>query len=352
MSTITESSKKFVFNKEADEQLTESELEAWNAFEAWEASIEEKEETASTETLADKIDFENPVFIKALSVQLIIEEIKENAWEKLNEQIQHLQSSIPEETTTKTKPLFRLHVWKWVAAAVVVLFVATGIIHWYRTKPKQPKMVTITTGYGETRPYTLPDGTHGLLNALSSITYPEKFTGNERNIELTGEAWFEVQSDKKHPFKVHALGTMVTATGTEFNVKAYEEEERVIASLKKGTIEVKYGRESVVLKDSGQATVFGLHITTKDSVDFNDVLAWAHNEILLEKGNTRSIMRQVHRYYQVNYLIEGNPPPINFHGRIKRENRIDDVITFLNTISGETRFYLHNDTVFVYKGKK
>lgn len=79
---------------------------------------------------------------------------------------------------------------------------------------------TVST-LAETRTVTLPDQTEIVLNRYSSLTYPERFRGKDRKVQLQGEAYFEVSKDAAHPFKVEAGAIIVQVLGTHFNVEAY-----------------------------------------------------------------------------------------------------------------------------------
>jgi ferric-dicitrate binding protein FerR (iron transport regulator) len=367
MPIIPKSFKKPVFNKEPNEPLTEEEQGTWNAFIAWEAFLEgdgnyyhpdlikgtplegvSEIKKPEIEALAEKVDFDNPVFIKALQEYFIIEEIDRKVAEKLNEVIAAQQQSAslsvtePEqtifhlpnemqdaaETEKQKKKVLWMVVLKWVAAAAVLII--ASLVLWYML---QSKMITIAAGYGELRPYTLPDGTHGVLNARSSITYPKKFTGDKRQIKLEGEAWFDVHHDNRHPFIVSALGTTITARGTQFNVKAYPEESRVIASLKEGLVLVSYGNESVNLTPGQQATVSGGHISKANSVSFDFVLAWRVRQIILEGETLPSILQQISRCYNVSTKMEDNLkmlPPLDLTDTLETSRPLLSIVTTFN----------------------
>jgi len=391
MHTIPASSKKLLFNKEADEALTEDETEAWNAFLAWEAYNEGtgnyydpdlikgmpstpipeiKNDQDRKKNLVEKIDFDNPLFIKAAQAQFIIETINEEAWQELNKMIasdnetapttepEQVTTELPhnrqpEEVATQQKRLTRLPIWMRIAAAALIVLIPAALILRHHQKTAQPKLLTVTTTYGEIRTITLSDGSTIWLNALSTITYPETFTGNERHVNLVeGEARFVEQSDPLNRFIVHAGKTVITATGTDFNVKAFAEESKVVASLKTGMLKVKNGNDSVNLVPGEQAIVSGGRITKKDSVNFRNVLAWQQKDIVLEGESLTSVMRQIDRYYHVNFQVVGDLPPIHLSGQLKTKHTKEDVITLLNRVSGKTRFKLQNDTVIVYQGVK
>jgi len=100
---------------------------------------------------------------------------------------------------------------------------------------------TVSTPRGGQYEIVLPDGTHVTLNAASSLAYPVVFAGNERVVELTGEAYFEVSKDKTRPFKVKSNSQTVTVLGTHFNINAYADEAAVKTTLLEGSVEVSAG---------------------------------------------------------------------------------------------------------------
>jgi ferric-dicitrate binding protein FerR (iron transport regulator) len=84
----------------------------------------------------------------------------------------------------------------------------------------------------------LPDGSTVWLNSGSKLKYPLAFDGKERNVSLSGEAFFKVHADKSHPFIVATQGLDVTATGTQFNVEAYASDTITAITLVEGKVDV------------------------------------------------------------------------------------------------------------------
>src|SRR5690606_14528239 len=114
----------------------------------------------------------------------------------------------------------------------------------------------ITTPRGGQYQLTLADGSRVWLNAASSITFPTLFSGNDREVNITGEVYFEVAHDAKMPFRVVVNNMEVQVLGTRFNVNAYEGEEAIKTTLLEGSVEVSEGKESVLIKPGEQSTVF------------------------------------------------------------------------------------------------
>ena len=93
--------------------------------------------------------------------------------------------------------------------------------------------------FGMLSTITLPDGSKVILNAGTTITYPNAFVSKNREVEINGEAFFEVAHDAEHPFIVKANQINVEVLGTQFNVKAYEEDDWIEVSLSEGKVEVQ-----------------------------------------------------------------------------------------------------------------
>src|SRR5690606_20666409 len=99
----------------------------------------------------------------------------------------------------------------------------------------------------------LSDGTNVWLNSASTLTYPTRFTGAERIVQLVGEAYFEVSKNEKQPFKVFAGDVEVAITGTHFNISAYPEERFTATTLLEGGVSVRKGASRIHLVPGQQA---------------------------------------------------------------------------------------------------
>lgn len=190
---------------------------------------------------------------------------------------------------------------------------------------------------------TLPDGSKVWLNAASSIRYPVNF-GNERRIELTGEAYFEVAKDAHKPFHVVTPTQDVEVLGTHFNVNAYSNEPAVKTTLLEGSVKVvkretanpdKSGQavkeNPIVLKPGQQAVMSGTHspLTINNSPDLEQIMAWKNGFILFNKADIKSIMRQVERWYNVDVVYEGDIPKRTFTGGIERSAKLSELLRLL-----------------------
>jgi hypothetical protein len=153
------------------------------------------------------------------------------------------------------------------------------------------------------QPLTLSDGTKVWLNSESSIKYPTAFTGNERRVEITGEAYFSVTHNDKQPFKVNANGTIIEDLGTEFNVNAYTDETSVKTTLingivRIGTIQLKPGQQAINDKLNNEV------------VDVQQILAWKTGFYEYDNYNVTVIMRQLARWYDVSIEYKSATPNV------------------------------------------
>ncbi|WP_259067190.1 FecR family protein [Mucilaginibacter sp. X4EP1] len=189
---------------------------------------------------------------------------------------------------------------------------------------------TASTPRGGQYQFVLADGTKVWLNSASSIKYPVQFIGNERKVELTGEAYFEVAHDAKKPFRVVSNGQTVEVLGTHFNVNAYGDEGEVKTTLLEGSVKVSSQNINTVIKPGEQAQFDNGKIKVKN-VDVDEVVAWKNGFFYFEDNNIQEVMRQLARWYDVDIKYEGKLPSREFSGEISRNvnaSQILDILSF------------------------
>lgn len=162
---------------------------------------------------------------------------------------------------------------------------------------------TLTTPRAGQYQITLPDGSKAWLNAESSLRYPTAFVENERRVELTGEAYFEIAQDEKQPFIVQNKAQQIRVLGTHFNVNAYDNETALATTLVAGSIMVSNeanGETHIIMP--GQQTVLHNNRITINQVDVQDYTAWKDGLIVLNRADLPSIFRQIERWYDVEFV--------------------------------------------------
>lgn len=196
---------------------------------------------------------------------------------------------------------------------------------------------TMRTPRGRQFQMTLPDGTKAWLNAASSIRYPTAFAADKREVEITGEAYFEVVHDQSRPFRVRYAHSAshegaVEVLGTNFNVNAYDNEAMVKTTLLEGSVRVFTGEVSKIIRPGEQAKVAGPGQIKVERVNIEEAVAWKNGIIQFVGSDIRTIMRQVERWYDVEIVYEGNIPERSFTGDVSRNENISQVLKIL-TIS-------------------
>jgi len=180
---------------------------------------------------------------------------------------------------------------------------------------------SMTTPKGRQFQLVLPDGSKVWLNAASSIRYPTVFTGNERKVEVTGEAYFEVVKNSTSPFRVKINDEAeVEVLGTHFNVNSYMNEESINTTLLEGSVSVKNRSGKLILQPGQQARVAGNEkIKLFAEVDVEKVMAWKNGVFNFQDATLEEVMRQLERWYDIDVVYEKNIPRLEFYGKMGRD---------------------------------
>jgi len=186
---------------------------------------------------------------------------------------------------------------------------------------------TITTDRGRQWQLTLPDGTKVWLNAASSIHYPLAFTGKERVVEVTGEAYFEVAHNAGQPFKVKAGDEVIEDVGTAFNINAYTDEPAQQTTLVEGSVKVNVVGERQVTLKPGQQVREANGALQVSTADIDRTTAWRRGVFSYHHASVAELMRQLARWYNVEVKYEGVvPADETFSGEMGRDLTLAQVL--------------------------
>lgn len=199
------------------------------------------------------------------------------------------------------------------AAAVLlipVLFATYTLFNTVREWNNIPvEQVELNTAYGLISKITLPDSSEVWLNSGSSISYPKRFTKNKRSVQLAGEAYFKVTSDKSNRFDVTtANGLQISAYGTEFNVKAYEDEDKIEATLAKGHVEVsEIGQPVSRTLHPGEQVIYYKNTSRMevDKVNLAVETSWKDGKMIFRRANMNEVVQRLARHFNVDIKLEG-----------------------------------------------
>ncbi|KIA94113.1 hypothetical protein OC25_11020 [Pedobacter kyungheensis] len=212
----------------------------------------------------------------------------------------------------------------------------------------QPEFNTIEVPAGGQWQVILPDRSKVWLNALSSITYPLHFTGKERNVKISGEAYFEVAHNPKMPFKVHSLNQTVEVLGTHFNITAYPDEKLMKTTLLEGAVKVSAGKQTNMLVPGEQAQVSGGNMAVTKAIDVEEVVAWKNGYFKFDE-NLEAIMTKVAKWYNVEVVYQFEPDPaVVYAGKVSRAKNISSLLKIIE-FDGDVHFKIEGRRVIVMK---
>lgn len=195
---------------------------------------------------------------------------------------------------------------------------------------------------GQTYNLSLSDGTVVMLNSGSTIKFPFRFTGTQRNVYLEGEAFFKVSKDAKHPFIVHTPLTQIKVLGTQFDVNTYQTGS-VKTSLIEGKVEThSLDGKSMTLSPGFQADYGTLEGFSKNKFDKSDVLSWMNGVYYFHDKPVNDLIGLIYRCYGVKVNID-NPKLKNIAmtGVMEKDNLLG-FLTDLQTTAG-IKFYYKSD---------
>ncbi len=189
---------------------------------------------------------------------------------------------------------------------------------------------TLTTKRNQQFQVILPDGSHVWLDAASSLKYPVAFKGNERKVELSGQAYFEVSHNAARPFIVKTTKTEVQVLGTHFNVSSYDDDQNVKTTLLEGSVRVKSTKATALLKPGEQAVLNdkGL-LTVNHDVDIEMEVAWKNGLFYFKKAGIEEIMAEASRWYDIDVKYEGKIPDTKLTGKMSRNVDISGLLEIL-----------------------
>jgi transmembrane sensor len=176
----------------------------------------------------------------------------------------------------------------------------------------------------------LTDGSHVWLNAQSAITYPIIFAADKREINISGEAYFEVAKDPVKKFIVKTSKLTTEVLGTHFDVKAYEDEATAKVTLLEGSVKVysKHSAEGSKILPNQQAIVSNRQLQVTD-VNTKDAMAWKNELLSFNDSDIKTIMLEICRWYDVDVVYAPDVPDKKFSGYISRQTSLEDLLEII-----------------------
>ena len=238
----------------------------------------------------------------------------------------------------------RLNPYRWVtrvAAVLAGLGLLTGAYYLLNrsNSSSNPIAVTAPVNKSENQFLTLPDGSKVLLRHGSTLHFPAAFNGNKREVELIGEAYFDIHHDEKKPFVIHTGSIKTTVLGTAFDIAAYPSQKKVVVTVTRGRVKVEDDNKILVILTPNEQVVCDNRTTTaqKTKVEASRSLVWAGSDMAFDGESFKSIATLLSKRYQVsiefkNPALEQCPITASFTGT----ETLKEILEILCTARGTT----------------
>lgn len=212
-----------------------------------------------------------------------------------------------------------------------------------------PMYNTISTPKGRQFRLVLPDGSFVWLNAATTLRYPAVFTGKSREVELSGEAYFEVAPNSSMPFSVKLRnGASVDVVGTHFNIMAYDNETDIHTTLVEGAVNVSNENMTRRLSPGQQAKMNANgsgEIRVVNGTDIEEAIAWKNGRFVFNAADMKAMMRQLERWYDIDVVFVGAVPTDRFSGKMPRSVTLSQVLTIMEL--SDVKFRLEGKTLSI-----
>ncbi|MGE4587054.1 MAG: FecR family protein [Mangrovibacterium sp.] len=221
----------------------------------------------------------------------------------------------------------------WVAAAAfLVIGLVTGTLIPYGGHENMGQIESYYVPMGSRSRLTLADGTKVNLNSDSRLEVDDHFSPKNRIVTLTGEGYFEVSADSKHPFTVKTKKFDITVTGTKFNVSSYADDQKIGATLAEGRIQLETKHNRIIVLKPGEKISFD-HKTMQsvlEQADIESELAWVKGEFNFKEIPFPDLIRRLERWYDVKLVYKGDDlNSMLYSGKFKNQETIWQVLDAL-----------------------
>lgn len=252
------------------------------------------------------------------------------------------------------KPVYTLRFNRWLrVAAMFLLPVAAAVgMYLYMSRFESALPVTVAVERGQKATVILPDGSKVWLNSLSELKYKPGFSSGKRELQLEGEAYFEVAPDPGRPFVVTGTDLVVEALGTSFGMKAYSEDRMVSSILMSGKVRVTTPDGTRVLKPNERIQYDKTMNRSKHSQVTNaaDFTGWIRNELRFENETLDEISRSIQRIYNVEIIFASERlKQLRYTGTVQN-NSLESVLNII-TLTSPLSFQIDNQKIILYENE-
>lgn len=252
-------------------------------------------------------------------------------WKELSKRMEAGRKPIADKAKTFSLPHFR----RYAAVASVLLAVAFSVCIYIGIELGRPKSGEQTyTNLGGKSVVALPDGSQVWLHTRTSLAYATNFDSKDRQVDITGEAYFDIAHNKKKPFVVQTEGMKIVVHGTKFNVESFPESENTFVSLIEGSVSLETNREKRLLTPGETATFnkksHALRIE-KGDVEFSR--SWADSQIMFNKKPLGYVCRFLSKWYNVNIDLEPELTDKYMYTFTLRNEPLEEILRLMSRIN-------------------
>ncbi len=262
-----------------------------------------------------------------------------SAWEQMDEnsQKQWLKSVFDKvEATIEEKKVVKLpSATKWWKSMVAVAAVITAFLILFNVWPyleqefSSPKLVALKMPKDSKQQITLSDGSRVWINSGAELKYAEQFTGNTREVYLTGEAYFDIKHDPGHPFIVHTGKLTTTVLGTAFNIKTDAASNQIRVTVTRGKVRVSNGKLTLGLLVPDQQIVYNATDQTykQFKVDAVKLINWLPNDLFFDDATFGEVAKILEERFNVKIEFANEQiKNCRFSGTAMKNREIEEIL--------------------------
>lgn len=214
------------------------------------------------------------------------------------------------------------------------------------------KLVTVQSGPYEIKQVLLPDSTVIALHHNSSISYPARYRGLQREVSMSGKGYFQVARDPQHPFVVHTGSIDIQVLGTSFVVTDQPGDSLADVSVLTGKVNVSHEQRSIAILTPSKGVSFNKknHTSFGKNVNASQLIAWADKQLLFDTTGLPQVFKALENRF--NLVITANGNTIHrkvFTGEFNSKDSLKDILDIITVSTGLKYQYLNNTTINIYK---
>lgn len=297
------------------------------------------------------------------SQDVLIKELNlENDWERISDHISHTNVKEKKERVLKFKHLRKRHQLfsNLIKVAALILVALTSGFLTLKYAPVQqvqvyePVFNEIKTSAAERARIELGDGSKVILNAESKLIIPEAFSKKLREVELQGQAFFDVQSEKRRPFRIKSQSGIIEVLGTSFDVRSYSGEGLIEIVVREGTVEVSKQHDpeqKLIVNEGYMGSILvsknKLNLTLVDDIESH--FAWMEGRLVFKDDPLEMVFRHMERIYDIDVVYRGTDVSVlekEFSADLKTRS-VEEVMNVIEMAMG-IDYKLDGDRVIIH----